>query len=293
MRDFGMIYTRYWEWCLEENIPDSAKLIGAYLLTCTHGNSLGLFRMPYEYIQADLGQGADRVSTGCKKLIESDFLTYCDRTQTVFLPSYLNFNKIQNKSHGIGTLKIAKAVSKNFAHVKTLIKTLETHKESFPDDKYAETMGLLTGYLTPSATPCVRQSIDTDTETETDTDTDTDISMSKNPQVNPLPEKPKKRKEKSAAKKFLPPTIDEVEKYFIENGYRGDVGKKAWQYYKNGNPPWHDGNGKPVKAWKQKMNGVWFKDDNKINKTEQHGKHRDPSRTTGYSGDYSADKMVL
>lgn len=68
-----------------------------------------------------------------------------------------------------------------------------------------------------------------------------------------------KRKEK---KVYIPPTIEEVNKFFTDNGYSEQSAKKAFEYYQEGN--WHDSEGKQVKAWKQKMRGVWFKDENKI-----------------------------
>lgn len=61
-------------------------------------------------------------------------------------------------------------------------------------------------------------------------------------------------------KKFTPPTLDEVESYFAQNGYTN--ARKAYEYYSVAD--WHDANGKKIKNWKQKMQGVWFKEENKI-----------------------------
>lgn len=61
--------------------------------------------------------------------------------------------------------------------------------------------------------------------------------------------------------KFSPPTLDEVILYFTENGYTDDAGRKAFNYYSLAD--WHDSRGNKIKNWKQKMNGVWFKDENK------------------------------
>jgi hypothetical protein len=63
--------------------------------------------------------------------------------------------------------------------------------------------------------------------------------------------------------KFTPPTILEVEVYFTENGYTKQSGTKAFNYYNIAD--WKDSNGKQVRNWKQKMQSVWFKDENKIN----------------------------
>lgn len=63
-------------------------------------------------------------------------------------------------------------------------------------------------------------------------------------------------------KVFIPPTELEVIAYFFENGYSDYSAKKAFQYYDSAK--WIDSKGSKIKNWKQKMVGVWFKDENKI-----------------------------
>jgi hypothetical protein len=63
--------------------------------------------------------------------------------------------------------------------------------------------------------------------------------------------------------KIYIPTIDEVISYFLENGFKTESAKLAWNYYNESG--WIDSNGKKVLNWKQKMRGVWFRDENKIN----------------------------
>ena len=70
-----------------------------------------------------------------------------------------------------------------------------------------------------------------------------------------------KKRERKEKKKFTPPLESEVIDYFLENGFRADVAKRAFQYYEAND--WKDGTGKQVRAWKQKMVGVWFKDEHR------------------------------
>jgi hypothetical protein len=67
-------------------------------------------------------------------------------------------------------------------------------------------------------------------------------------------------------KRIYIPTLPEVELYFQENGYTKDSAVKAFYYYQENN--WKDSRNNQVKNWKQKMQGVWFKEENKI-KNEQ------------------------
>lgn len=72
--------------------------------------------------------------------------------------------------------------------------------------------------------------------------------------------KESKGKDKKESK-FIPPTLFEVVEYFSNNGYTTESANKAYEYYQVAN--WIDSKGNKVKNWKQKMQGVWFKDENK------------------------------
>jgi hypothetical protein len=63
------------------------------------------------------------------------------------------------------------------------------------------------------------------------------------------------------SKKVIYPTLDECIKYFTDNGYSKESGSSAWYYYDSAD--WKDSKGNKVLNWKQKMRGVWFKEENK------------------------------
>lgn len=85
---------------------------------------------------------------------------------------------------------------------------------------------------------------------------DTVVSVTETPQSKVKESKRDKRRKKA----FIPPTLQEVEQYFLENGYTN--AKKAFDYYSVSD--WFDSKGTKVANWKQKMQGVWFKEENKI-----------------------------
>lgn len=64
------------------------------------------------------------------------------------------------------------------------------------------------------------------------------------------------------SKEFIPPTLDEVISYFLSNWYRKDIAIKAFNYYNVAD--WHDSKGNKIRNWKQKMQAVWFKEENRI-----------------------------
>lgn len=73
------------------------------------------------------------------------------------------------------------------------------------------------------------------------------------------------KKNKRKTKVFSPPTILEVVQYFKENGYTENSGERAFKFYNVAD--WIDSKGNKVLNWKQKMQSVWFKDENKSTTT--------------------------
>lgn len=62
---------------------------------------------------------------------------------------------------------------------------------------------------------------------------------------------------KSKTPEFIPPTLEEVVKFFTENGYTVKAGTICWNYYTDGD--WIDSQGRPVQNWKRKVRFNWFK----------------------------------
>ena len=73
------------------------------------------------------------------------------------------------------------------------------------------------------------------------------------------PKRKKKEKEESN-KGFIPPDLKELKTYFLDNGYTEHSAIKAFNYYDVAK--WVDSQGNHIKNWKQKMQGVWFKEEN-------------------------------
>jgi hypothetical protein len=75
-----------------------------------------------------------------------------------------------------------------------------------------------------------------------------------------------KKVNKRDIREFIPPIIEDVIQYFVENGYSKESAIHAFKYYNEADPPWTDSRGQKVRGWKQKMRGVWFKPENKFSK---------------------------
>lgn len=90
-------------------------------------------------------------------------------------------------------------------------------------------------------------------------------------QMKPIKEREERKERKNNIYNNINiPTIDEVVSYFLENGYKKEVAIKAYNYYAVAN--WHDSKGNKIRNWKQKMRGVWFKNENLIQTPSQEKK---------------------
>ena len=74
----------------------------------------------------------------------------------------------------------------------------------------------------------------------------------------------KEIKIKKKNKEYIKPFLTDIITYIQEKGYDTNIAQKFFDYHEAGD--WHDSNGRKVKNWKQKLNSVWFKDENKVKK---------------------------
>jgi hypothetical protein len=78
--------------------------------------------------------------------------------------------------------------------------------------------------------------------------------------------KERKEEKKSEKKTFTPPSLEEFEKYFSENGFSTELAGRVFKGYEIN--AWKDSRDRQIKNWKQKCLQVWFKPENK----QQNGK---------------------
>ena len=121
MRQFGIIHTRFWEWAKDKNLSPGATLLGAYLLSCSHSNPLGVYRITLGYIDDDLNLSdtlsdtlLDKVWIPLQELSDAKFLRYCEPSKHVFLLKYLKWNKLQNRNHAVSVLRFAVDLPRSF-----------------------------------------------------------------------------------------------------------------------------------------------------------------------------------
>lgn len=118
MRDYGRVYSSFWQSPETRALSEDARTLALYLLTSPHANLIGLFRLPDAYAADDLQWPSERVSEGFRELAEKSFLARDNDSKWVFICKYLKWNAFENAN-------VAKAASKAFDQApKSRVKSL-------------------------------------------------------------------------------------------------------------------------------------------------------------------------
>ena len=113
MRDYGRVYSAFWQSPEIRSLSEDARTLALYLLTTPHGNLIGCFRLPDAYAADDLQWSSERVREGFAKLAEVAFVMRDEATKWVFIAKYLKWNAFENPN-------VAKAAFKAFDQVPSI-----------------------------------------------------------------------------------------------------------------------------------------------------------------------------
>lgn len=112
VREFGTIHSAYWPSTLGQGFSDDAKLLGAYLMTCSHGTIAGVFRLPDGYVADDVGWERERVSATFTELSSKGFADRCGTMKWVWIRKFLLWNPPANPNQWIAVRKAVDQIPK-------------------------------------------------------------------------------------------------------------------------------------------------------------------------------------
>lgn len=133
MQRYGRVYTGYWTSPDIIGLPVETKCVGAYLLSCHHGNMIGCFRLPAAYVVEDLRMSSGTVSEGFRNLCEKGFLTYDSDLSWVLIRRFLKWNPLENPNQGKAAAKLVEQVPQNSSVYADLLQMLQAYPANFPD----------------------------------------------------------------------------------------------------------------------------------------------------------------
>lgn len=87
MRDYGVVSPKFWIGDTGKKLRGNpeAQIVALYLMTCPHANMIGVFHCPLVYISHETGLSFEGASKALSSLAESQFCTYDETTETVFV----------------------------------------------------------------------------------------------------------------------------------------------------------------------------------------------------------------
>ncbi len=96
MKAFGKIESQFWDTMRHEKISDQSKMLAAYLLTCKHGNMIGIFSLPRAYIMGDLNWDAETVDRTVRELLANRFLSVSEQSDFICINKFMAHNRAEN-----------------------------------------------------------------------------------------------------------------------------------------------------------------------------------------------------
>lgn len=107
MRDYGVVSPKFWIGgtgkSLRGNAP--AQVLALYLMTCPHANMIGVFHCPVLYMAHETGLGMEGASKALQSLIEADYCTYDEASETVFVHRMAAFQVAESLKPGDNRVK--------------------------------------------------------------------------------------------------------------------------------------------------------------------------------------------
>ena len=145
-------------------LDTESKLLYLYILTCPHSNMAGYYRLPKEYIIADLKLSPEGLHKPFTKLLQEGLIKYCEKSFVILIPNYYKYNPIQNKNQAKGAAKKTCELPRN-----SLVEDYEKAVNAYAAS-YAEL--LLKGLPKPFDKPFDKQLPERLPNTETETETE-------------------------------------------------------------------------------------------------------------------------
>jgi hypothetical protein len=91
---------------------DFYQLLFVYLLSSPHGNMIGYYRLPPQYVATDMDRPIDLVCQGMGALQSEGFIAYDEPTNVLLIYNFLKWNPINSLNQAKGAVKVAAAIPK-------------------------------------------------------------------------------------------------------------------------------------------------------------------------------------
>ena len=114
MRDYSKVNGQFWTGKTGKALRGDAQaqIVAMYLVTSPHSNMIGVYHCPILYIAHETGLPIEGASKGLQRLIEGEYCTYDEASETVFV-------------HEMAKYQIGESLSPNDKQVKGVQKQFD------------------------------------------------------------------------------------------------------------------------------------------------------------------------
>ena len=94
----------------EQSWDDDTRLLALYVLTCDHRTTEGLFRLPKQYILADLDWSSQRLAQPFEQLCADGFMDYDEDAKVLLITKALKYQSPSNPNGVVSALRVLEMV---------------------------------------------------------------------------------------------------------------------------------------------------------------------------------------
>lgn len=133
MRDYGKVSAQFWVGKTGRALRGNpeAQIVALYLMTSPHSNMIGVFHCPLAYIAHETGLPLEGASKGLQRLIEGQFCTYDDESETVWVHEMAKFQIGDALKAGDNQCKAIQKAVDNIAETRIRLEFASKYAEAF------------------------------------------------------------------------------------------------------------------------------------------------------------------
>lgn len=109
-REFGRLKTVMWQRPKFHALSDDGKMLWLYLISCPHGNAIGVFVCSLGYMMSDLKWQPERLLETVSELLAKGFIQRDDTFDLIVINGWWDHNTIENPNVATGALKTFEAL---------------------------------------------------------------------------------------------------------------------------------------------------------------------------------------
>ncbi|WP_347251569.1 hypothetical protein [Legionella sp.] len=133
MKNYSSVRLRFWSDPDTQALSDQAKLLALYLLTGSHSNLLGCFRLPRDFIAEDLLWDFEIASQRFIELFQNGFIAHDQSSDWIFIPRFLEWIPIENSNQAKSLRKLFEQIPEKSIFYKKLIDILLGQSNHFEE----------------------------------------------------------------------------------------------------------------------------------------------------------------